>query len=862
MSEASEFEISRKGHSKGKEKVEDDFDSGTLVDDFETDNLSLNSATLADGEAPKKVMYMNGDFNGDLKPFKHSKDDSDELLQTQISQLQYNNHRVALNRAINTTVQILTDLSKENNSRGVHFPMENNTGNDELNDVKSLLALKRRNTSSSLLTSADIKEPELSSKFKVLNLDLKRTGTGGDLLSTLDEKAIAKLLDEKVQSTVKHLIALRKRIDDTTSKVFVTGDLNAGKSTFCNALLRRQLLPEDQQPCTSVFCEVIDCRENNGIEEVHAVYIGKTYDSKNEGSYKIFQLDDLEDLVGEYDKYSILKVYVNDNRTVDRSLLKNGVIDINLIDAPGLNLDSYQTTEVFSRQEEIDLVVFVVSAENHFTLSAREFISAAAKERQFIFIVVNRFDTIKNKDRCVKRILNQVQALSPETHKDARDFVHFVSSSDVVGSSGGGGGGGGGGDGDDDGDPNNDGNDNINNSSDPNFDHLESSLRKFVLEKRALSKFAPAKNFLLKTLGDVEDLASYNKKLYDEQEAKLTEELNNLVPIFEKQVKDNDVTSKAILDFIESLSDDVYEFSKNRIGNTINELDTSIVDVKFHGIYSIYEYAKEIQKAMIKSILKSVELSESYAKKKTVAGVTHIKALGQKSLGNDTFLKDKIFREDFMFQRKRHLISKNLNEDVSMLDFFDPSIDGILNTIGLRSLPFSVTDISNFKFNYTNALSLVFLGSSTKFLVTLRALVYLSSSNLFHKLVTSGWFVKAILAGAVGVSAFFFIKDIPNAFKRKFAKKLKFQINEIDYATSNGLRIAKECRVVLQYPAKEVNKKFDSLIGSNYTKKQSLVKDLKSFDISVTFYGRLAKRARDQKKLVDSFDLETIYRVD
>ena len=71
---------------------------------------------------------------------------------------------------------------------------------------------------------------------------------------------------------VKYLLNLKDRIDDTTSKVFVTGDLNAGKSTFCNALLRRKILPEDQQPCTAVFCEVIDAsKENNSIEEVHAV---------------------------------------------------------------------------------------------------------------------------------------------------------------------------------------------------------------------------------------------------------------------------------------------------------------------------------------------------------------------------------------------------------------------------------------------------------------------------------------------------------------------------------------------------------------------------------------------------------------
>lgn len=64
--------------------------------------------------------------------------------------------------------------------------------------------------------------------------------------------------------------------------MLVTGDLNAGKSTFCNALLRRKILPEDQQPCTSIFCKVLDARENGGVEEVHAVHKDSIYNRHDE----------------------------------------------------------------------------------------------------------------------------------------------------------------------------------------------------------------------------------------------------------------------------------------------------------------------------------------------------------------------------------------------------------------------------------------------------------------------------------------------------------------------------------------------------------------------------------------------------
>ncbi|KAK0339403.1 mitofusin, partial [Friedmanniomyces endolithicus] len=113
----------------------------------------------------------------------------------------------------------------------------------------------------------------------------------------------------------------------------------------------------------------------------------------------VFALKQLESIVVDSDRWSQCKIYIKDIRPVDQSLLNNGVVDIALIDAPGLNNDSLKTTAVFARQEEIDVVVFVVSAANHFTLSAKEFIFNAAREKAYMFMVVNGFDNIRDKRR-------------------------------------------------------------------------------------------------------------------------------------------------------------------------------------------------------------------------------------------------------------------------------------------------------------------------------------------------------------------------------------------------------------------------------------------------------------------------------
>ncbi|KAG5456491.1 MAG: P-loop containing nucleoside triphosphate hydrolase protein, partial [Olpidium bornovanus] len=208
--------------------------------------------------------------------------------------------------------------------------------------------------------------------LQVLNLDLKMGNT--HLRSSLiNPESVSSLFDERLAGALAHLDALTQRVADSSSKILVTGDLNAGKSTFVNALLRREILPVDQQPCTTLFCEVLDAtQENGGAEEIHAVPVDSQtkYDRADPRTYVKVDMRHLEKLIDNHHRnYSQLKVYCGDRRSASESLLHNGIVNIALVDSPGLNRDSLKTTALFARQQEIDVVVFVVSAENHFTLS-------------------------------------------------------------------------------------------------------------------------------------------------------------------------------------------------------------------------------------------------------------------------------------------------------------------------------------------------------------------------------------------------------------------------------------------------------------------------------------------------------------
>ena len=58
------------------------------------------------------------------------------------------------------------------------------------------------------------------------------------------------------------------------------------KPTFVNALLQRTVMSVDQQPCTTVFCEVHNFLENNNVEEVHIIKDVATYNTSDRPTYK------------------------------------------------------------------------------------------------------------------------------------------------------------------------------------------------------------------------------------------------------------------------------------------------------------------------------------------------------------------------------------------------------------------------------------------------------------------------------------------------------------------------------------------------------------------------------------------------
>ncbi|KAJ3374285.1 mitofusin [Allomyces arbusculus] len=348
----------------------------------------------------------------------------------------------------------------------------------------------------------------LRAPLQVLTLDAAGAAANPALAaSAVPEDALPKMLATKLSDVETHLDTLEARVMDPTCRVLVGGDLNAGKSTFVNALLRRDVVPVDQQPLTNVFVEVLDARHNQlhpGVEEVHAhkevgSVIGALVAPGDEAPVaRVHPLEDLFDLVEDPDDCELVKVYCNEEQAERSSVLVgNEHVDVRVIDSPGLNRDMWQTMALFAQQKEIDVIVFLVSAENQITLSAREFLTQAGQEKAYIFIVINKFDAIKDKERCKKIILQQIEELSPHTYRYKEKLVHFVSAERMMrdvtairtlaeqGQLA-------------------DDEEEMMTPAMTEFVRVEEALKEFVLEKRSVAKLSPAKRYMQRLLHDLE----------------------------------------------------------------------------------------------------------------------------------------------------------------------------------------------------------------------------------------------------------------------------------------------------------------------------------------------------------------------
>lgn len=671
-----------------------------------------------------------------------------------------------------------------------------------------------------------------ASDFHIFRLDLKLGAHGSSnspasLVHQLEKNSIANLLDERIAGSMSHIDKLRVRVEDTSSKVLVTGDLNAGKSTFVNALLRRDVMPVDQQPCTTAFCEVHDAKENEGKEEVHIIAAGASYDIKDASSYVRAGLTDLEDVISENEHSDqILKLYLNDPRSPTQSLLNNGIADISLIDAPGLNRDSLKTTALFARQEEIDVVVFVVSAENHFTLSAREFLFNASNEKAYIFVVVNKYEQIRDKAKCRRLVLEQIKQLSPRTYDNAEELVHFVDSASVMGSD----------------------------KENMPFENLESALRSFVITKRSKSKLHPASTYLSHLLSDVDLLVGANAIVAKSELDQAKQDLQRARPILEKMKGGRDTLEDALETVEEDSSKTASSRTKQILTDALDKVGSGLLAVEktavqlpsYPGLLGIWDYARDVRKALLASLDSAVKLAEDEARITTTTGVQKIAQLGEEHLPEGVERSRRVFMPEAMFSAGKD--ARRRSRRFSSASAVNGAVvAGGMNGLGiglaqradlLEPTFFDLFDVQHQWFVHfgdkkvdedegdeeasPTALGVVSVGLGALTMVGGQALGargivegIVRLSDLMGNETARKWAAPVIGASVIGLTAYF-ILELPSTIPRTVGRRIKRSLVKKDGAVSEDVlfvgahagRVSRETRKVLRLASWDLKERF------------------------------------------------------
>lgn len=191
-----------------------------------------------------------------------------------------------------------------------------------------------------------------------------------------------------------------------------------------------------------------------------------------------------------------------------------------------------------------------------------------------------------------------------------------------------------------------------------------------MLEKRARSKLAPAKTYLLNVLGDMHNLATVNRDVSQGELERVKKEIEALEPEFEESKKSKTQAGEAVDRMVEDTTSDVYNHTRDTLDSCIAKVGEQDLGIEYPGLFSAYQYAEDIRDSMLHEVTESVRLCEEHARTQAVQGYNGIKNLGILHLGNNLYA-DVMFRPERMFRKSSHALARQVDVDIELWDFFD-----------------------------------------------------------------------------------------------------------------------------------------------------------------------------------------------
>lgn len=256
-----------------------------------------------------------------------------------------------------------------------------------------------------------------------------------------------------------------------------------------------------------------------------------------------------------------------------------------------------------------------------------EFPQNVSNEKAFLFVVVNKSNQIKNKEKCRRMVLEQVKELSPRTYEDANDLVHFV--------------------------------DSLEGKDDPSFEDLEAALRSFVLVKRAKSKLNPASTYLSNIISDIELLVGANAIVAQAEIAHAKGDLDAVRPVLERMKNSREALEEALEAVEEQGAGSASNKTHRLLTEALDRVGQGLPGVpqlqmpSYPGLLNLWDYARDIRKALITSLDMAIKLAEDEARVITSAGVQEVLTLGEEYLPEGVERSRRVFMPEAMFSTRR-----------------------------------------------------------------------------------------------------------------------------------------------------------------------------------------------------------------
>lgn len=191
----------------------------------------------------------------------------------------------------------------------------------------------------------------------------------------------------------KQLETIRKKQDDKKLNLSVIGEFSTGKSTFINALLRKELLASSALQGTTVASTVIDYAEHHMI---HLQYLDGRPRER-------FQYDDFNGMKEGLERFTTDPAIARKLQAVHVFLpVKVLKDDFRIIDTPGTNVTEawHEDVTIRTLKEMSDLSIVLISAEKPVSDTMLRFVRnhLGAILPQCVFLVT-KVDAIRSRER-------------------------------------------------------------------------------------------------------------------------------------------------------------------------------------------------------------------------------------------------------------------------------------------------------------------------------------------------------------------------------------------------------------------------------------------------------------------------------